>query len=87
MAFLALGIGAGDEVIIPDFTLIVSANAVILTGAKPVLVDVDPKTWCIDPDLIESKITPRTKAIMPVHMYGHPCDMEAICKIAKNNFL
>ncbi len=87
MAFLSLGIGPGDEVIIPDFTLVVSANTVILSGAKPVLVDVDPKTWCIDPDLIEAKITSRTKAIMPVHMYGHPCDMESIGRIAKNHGL
>jgi perosamine synthetase len=83
MSLVALGIGPGDEVIIPDFTLIVSANTVILAGAKPVLVDVDSKTWCIDAGLIEAKITPRTKAIMVVHMYGHPCDMEAIMEIAR----
>lgn len=83
LAMVALGIGPGDEVIIPDFTLIVSANMVILAGARPVLVDVDNKTWCIDPKLIEAKITPRTKAIMAVHMYGHPCDMDAITAIAK----
>lgn len=83
LAMVALGIGSGDEVIIPDFTLIVSANMVILAGARPVLVDVDDKTWCIDPKLIEAKITPRTKAIMAVHMYGHPCDMDAITAIAK----
>jgi len=82
MSLVALGIGPGDEVIIPDFTLIVSANTVILAGAKPVLVDVDRRTWCIDPSLIEAKITPRTKAIMAVHMYGHPCDMEAIMDVA-----
>jgi perosamine synthetase len=87
MSMVALGIGPGDEVIIPDFTLIVSANTVILTGAKPVLVDVHPKTWCIDAGLIEAKITPRTKAIMVVHMYGHPCDMEAISKIAQRHNL
>jgi perosamine synthetase len=87
MSMVALGIGPGDEVIIPDFTLIVSANTVILAGAKPVLVDVDPKTWCIDAGLIEAKITPRTKAIMVVHMYGHPCDMEAIGKIARRHNL
>jgi len=87
MSMLALGIGPGDEVLIPDFTLIVSANTVIQTGARPVLVDVDPKTWCIDANLIEAKITPRTKAIMVVHMYGHPCDMEAICAIAKKHQL
>lgn len=82
LAMEALGIGHGDEVIIPDFTLIVSANMVILSGARPVLVDVDRRTWCIDPKLIEEKITPRTKAIMAVHMYGHPCDMDAIMGIA-----
>jgi perosamine synthetase len=87
LALLALGIGSGDEVIIPDFTLIVSANAIIWTGARPVLVDVDPRTWCIDPRLIEDKITPRTKAIMAVHMYGHPCDMDAISDIAKRHNL
>jgi perosamine synthetase len=87
MSFVALGIGPGDEVIIPDFTLIVSANTIILAGAKPVLVDVDPRTWCIDATKIEEKITPRTKAIMVVHMYGHPCDMEAICAIAKRHNL
>ena len=87
LALVALGIGPGDEVLIPDFTLIVSANAVILSGARPVLVDVDCETWCIDADLIEEKITPRTKAIMAVHMYGHPCDMKAICEIARRHNL
>jgi perosamine synthetase len=87
LSLVALGIGHGDEVIIPDFTLIVSANVVILAGAKPVLVDVDPKTWCIDAEKIEEKITPRTKAIMVVHMYGHPCDMAAITRIARKHNL
>ncbi|MBI5250717.1 MAG: DegT/DnrJ/EryC1/StrS family aminotransferase [Desulfomonile tiedjei] len=87
MSMVALGIGPGDEVIIPDFTLIVSANTVIQTGARPVLVDVDPKTWCIDAKLIEAKISPRTKAIMVVHMYGHPCDMETIMEIARRHNL
>ncbi len=87
LALVALGIGPGDEVIIPDFTLIVSANTVILAGARPVLVDVDPETWCINPELIEEKITPRTRAIMAVHMYGHPCDMDSICAIAKRHGL
>lgn len=87
MAMVALGIGPGDEVIIPDFTLIVSGNTVILAGAKPVFVDVDPKTWCLDATLIEAKITPRTKAIMAVHMYGHPCDMETITEIARKHGL
>ncbi|HTY23965.1 MAG TPA: DegT/DnrJ/EryC1/StrS family aminotransferase [Desulfomonilaceae bacterium] len=87
LALVAMGIGPGDEVIIPDFTLVVSANMVILAGAKPVLVDVDARTWCIDPELIEAAITPRTKAIMAVHMYGHPCDMNAIQQIAKRRGL
>jgi perosamine synthetase len=87
MSLVALGIVPGDEVIIPDFTLIVSANTIILAGAKPVLVDVDRKTWCIDAKLIEEKITPRTKAIMVVHMYGHPCDMPAIMDVARKHGL
>jgi perosamine synthetase len=87
LALVALGIGSGDEVIVPDFTLIVSANTVIQAGARPVLVDADPKTWCIDPSKIEEKIGPRTRAIMPVHMYGHPCDMTAIMEIARRRGL
>lgn len=83
LALAAKDIGYGDEVIIPDFTLIASANMVIITGAKPVLVDVDPQTMCIDVNLIEEKITERTKAIMPVHMYGHPADMDAIMALAE----
>ncbi len=87
LALEALDIGPGDEVIVPAFTLIVSANMVCLTGAKPVLVDVRPDTWCIDPALIEEKITPRTRAIMVVHMYGHPCDMNVILAIAQRHDL
>ena len=83
LSLVALGIGPGDEVIIPDFTLIVSANTVIQTGAKPVLVDVDPLTRCIDPSQIEEKITPQTRAIMVVHMYGHPCNMPEIMRISR----
>ncbi len=87
LSLVALGIGPGDEVIIPDFTLIVSANTVILAGAKPVLADVDPKTWCLDPRKVEEKVTARTRAIMPVHMYGHPCDMPALSDIARRHRL
>ena len=87
LSLVALGIGPGDEVIIPDFTLIVSANTVLLAGARPVLVDVDPKTWCLDPAKLEEKITPRTRAIMAVHMYGHPCDMTAIAAVARKHNL
>jgi perosamine synthetase len=87
LALVALGIGPGDEVLIPDFTLIVSANTVIQAGARPVLVDSDPRTWCIDPNRLEEKIGPRTRAVMPVHMYGHPCDMPAIGEIARRHGL
>jgi perosamine synthetase len=87
LALVALGIGPGDEVLIPDFTLIVSANTVIQAGARPVLVDSDPKTWCLDPKRLEEKIGPRTRAVMPVHMYGHPCDMPAIQEIARRRGL
>ncbi len=87
LAFESLGIGLGDEVIIPSFTLIVSANSVLWTGATPVLVDVQPDTWCIDPAKIEAGITPRTRAIVAVHMYGHPCDMDAIMAIARKHNL
>lgn len=87
LALESLGIGPGDEVIIPAFTLIVSANVVCLTGATPVLVDVEPDTWCIDPKKIEEKITPRTRAIMVVHMYGHPVDMGAVMALATRHQL
>ncbi len=87
LALVAAGIGKGDEVIIPSFTMIASAFAVCYTGAMPVFVDVEKETWNIDPVQIEVKITPRTKAIMPVHVYGHPCDMEAINVIAEKHRL
>jgi perosamine synthetase len=78
-----LGIGEGDEVIVPDFTFIASANSVVMAGAKPVFVDVDEKTFNIDPECTERAITPTTKAIMPVHIYGQAADMNRICEIAK----
>ena len=77
-----LGIGAGDEVIVPDFTFVATASAVLFANALPVLVDVDAETWCIRPDLVEAAITPRTKAIVAVHMGGHPADLDALRKIA-----
>lgn len=83
LALLALGIGPGDEVIVPSFTMIASAFAVCYTGAKPVFVDADENTWNIDVSRIESKITSNTKAIMPVHIFGKMCDMDAICALAK----
>ena len=83
LALAALDIGPGDEVIIPDLTFVATANAVAYTGATPVLADVDPDSLCIDPASVESLITSRTKAIMPVHLYGHPADMDALATIAK----
>lgn len=83
LAMAALGIGAGDEVIIPTFTMIASAFAVCYTGAKPVFVDADKETWNIDVTKIEEKITPRTKAIMPVHIFGQMCEMDKIVALAK----
>lgn len=83
----ALGIGPGDEVIVPAMTFIATALGVSLTGAKPVLVDVDPETALIDPRKIEAAIGPRTKAIMPVHLYGQCADMEAISAIARKRDL
>ncbi len=87
LALVAMGIGPGDEVIIPDFTLIASANMVILAGARPVLVDVDPQTMCLDVAQVAAAITPRTKAIMPVHMYGHPADMDPLMALAEQHGL
>lgn len=87
LALLSLGIGKGDEVIVPDFTFVATANTVIHTGAKPVYVDIDPGTWCIDPEQVERNITDRTKAIIPVHVYGNMCDMDALKEIADKNDL
>jgi perosamine synthetase len=87
VALLANGIGPGDEVITTPFTFIASANSILFTGAKPVFVDIDPATFNIDPALIEKAITPRTKAILPVHLYGHLCDMEALQAIADRHGL
>jgi len=87
LALAGLGIGPGDEVIVPDLTFAASANVVIHCGAKPVLADVDPRTWTLDPADFARKITPRTKAVMPVHLYGHPCDMDPIMEIARQHKL
>lgn len=83
LALAALGIGPGDEVIVPTLTFVATANAVTFTGARPVLVDVCQDHWGLDPAQLEKAITPRTKAIIPVHLYGHPCDMDRIMALAK----
>lgn len=87
LALIALGIGPGDEVIVPTLTYIASANTVAHTGAKPVFVDCEPDTWQMSVDDVRAKITPRTRAIMPVHLYGAPCDMEALLKVAREHEL
>jgi perosamine synthetase len=86
-ALLGLGIGRGDEVIVPTFTFIATANAVHYTGAAPVFVDMEPDTWNLDPSKVEAAITARTKAIVVVHLYGHPCDMDAVLAIARTRSL
>jgi len=87
LSLKALGIGSGDEVIVPSNTYIATALAVSYTGATPIFVEPDIRTFNIDPSLIEKRITKRTKAIMPVHLYGQSCDMEPIIKMANENSL
>lgn len=87
MALIALGIGPGDEVIVPSFTFAATANAVSLAGATPVFVDIDLHTFCMDPAAAEAAITERTRAIMPVHLYGHPADMDRLSEIARRHDL
>ncbi|MEI6778823.1 MAG: DegT/DnrJ/EryC1/StrS family aminotransferase, partial [Chloroflexales bacterium] len=87
LALLAHGIGPGDEVITTPFTFIATANSVLMTGARPVFVDIDPVSFNINPALIEAAITPRTKAIIPVHLYGQIAAMDAITEIAKRHGL
>jgi len=87
LALASLDIKGGDEVIVPDLTFVAVPNAVAYTGAKPVFVDIDLETWCIDPEAIKKAITARTKAIIPVHLYGHPADMDAVNQIAEEHGL
>ncbi len=82
LALLAAGVGPGDEVIVPTLTYVATANAVRYCGARPVFVDSEPLTWNLDPASVEARISDRTKAILPVHLYGHPCDIGAILDIA-----
>ena len=87
VAVACLGLKPGDEVIMPTFTIISCALAVVYNGGVPVLVDCDPRTWCMDVDEVKKKITERTRAIMPVHIYGHPVDMDPILDLAETHGL
>lgn len=87
LALLAMGIGKGDEVILPETTWIATASAITYVGATPVFADIKPDTWVLDPKSVEKLITPRTKAIMPVHLYGQPVDMDPILELAQKHNL
>lgn len=87
LGMAGLGIGAGDEVILADINWIASAAPIVHLGAKPVLVDVSADSWCLDPDQVEAAITPRTRAILAVHLYGNLCDLNALSAIAKKHDL
>lgn len=87
LALLALGVGPGDEIIVPTLTFVATANAVVYCGARPVFVDSEPATWNIDPGLVERAITPRTKAIVAVHLYGHPAEMDSLHEVAQRRGL
>jgi perosamine synthetase len=87
LALLTLDLRPGDEVIVPSLTYVATANAVRYCGAEPVFVDVDPGTWCVNPALIERALTPRTKGIVPVHLYGHPADMDEVNRVAAEHGL
>ena len=87
MGLLALGIGAGDEVIVPSFTVAATANAVALTGATPVFADIEPRYFCLDPEAVEAAITPRTRAVMPVHLFGHPAQLDRLEQVCSRHDL
>ncbi|MDX3577666.1 MULTISPECIES: DegT/DnrJ/EryC1/StrS family aminotransferase [unclassified Streptomyces] len=87
LSLLALGLGPGDEVIVPSFSFAASANAVRLVGADVVFADIDPETFCLSPAAVEAALSPRTAAIMPVHLYGHPAAMDQIMAIAQQHGL
>ncbi|AVT36168.1 DegT/DnrJ/EryC1/StrS aminotransferase family protein [Plantactinospora sp. BB1] len=87
LTLMALGIGPGDEVVVPSFSFAASANAVRLVGAEPVFADIEAGSFCLDPAAVEAAITPRTVAIMPVHLYGHPAAMDRLMPIAQRHNL
>lgn len=87
LGLLASGIGPGDEVIVPSFTFAATANSVALTGATPVFCDIDPETYCLDIGKVRESVTPRTKGVMPVHLFGHPADMTGLGEVSRANNL
>lgn len=87
LSLLAIGIGPGDEVVVPSFSFAATANAVRLVGAEPVFADIEPASFCLDPAAVVAAIGPRTAAIMPVHLYGHPAAMEQLMPIAQRHGL
>jgi len=87
LSLLGMGIGRGDEVIVPSFSFAATANAVRLVGAEPVFADIEPDSYCIDPAAVEALIGPKTAAIMPVHLYGHPADMDRLTAISERHSL
>ncbi|BCL16612.1 DegT/DnrJ/EryC1/StrS family aminotransferase [Micromonospora sagamiensis] len=87
LTLMALGFGPGDEIIVPSFSFAASANSIRLVGAEPVFVDIEPGSFCLDPAAVEAAVGPRTKAIMPVHLYGHPAAMDKIMTIAERHGL
>ncbi|MFE0590824.1 DegT/DnrJ/EryC1/StrS family aminotransferase [Micromonospora echinospora] len=87
LTLMALGFGPGDEIIVPSFSFAASANSIRLVGAEPVFVDIEPGSFCLDPAAVEAAVGPRTKGIMPVHLYGHPAAMDRIMAIAERHGL
>ena len=87
LSLLAAGVGPGDEIIVPSFTFPATANSVALTGATPVFVDIEPRHFCLDPDAVEAAITTRTRAVMPVHLYGHPAIVQRLREICERHGL
>jgi dTDP-4-amino-4,6-dideoxygalactose transaminase len=87
LGLLALGVGPNSEVVVPAFTFVATATAVMMTGATPVVVDVDGETFCMDPGQVEAALSNKTKAVMPVHLYGHPADMEPLVDLCRDREL